>query len=98
GSVELATPIPLLDELKVQFLDNVRMTFFVDAGKIFNSTISDVIYDRPMQAVTAGVGLKIYIPGMGPLSVDYGVPILNPGNTGSTRGYFTFGVGDMMMY
>ncbi|HNW25949.1 MAG TPA: BamA/TamA family outer membrane protein [Candidatus Gastranaerophilaceae bacterium] len=98
GSVELATPIPLLDRLKVQFLDNVRMTFFVDAGKIFNSTISDVIYDRPMQAVTAGVGLKIYIPGMGPLSVDYGVPILNPGNTGSTRGYFTFGVGDMMMY
>ncbi len=98
GSVELATPIPLLDRLKVQFLENVRMTFFVDAGKIFNSTISDVIYDRPMQAVTAGVGLKIYIPGMGPLSVDYGVPILNPGNTGSTKGYFTFGVGDMMMY
>lgn len=98
GSVELATPIPFLDKLKVQFLDNVRMTFFVDAGKIFNSTISDVIYDRPMQAVTAGVGLKVYIPGMGPLSIDYGVPIINPGDTGSTRGYFTFGVGDMMMY
>lgn len=98
GSVELATPVPLLDRLKIQFLENVRLTFFIDAGKIFNSTISDIIYDRPMQAVTAGVGLKIYIPGMGPLSVDYGVPIINPGNTGSTKGYFTFGVGDMMMY
>lgn len=97
GSAELATPIPFLDKLKVQFLDNVRMTFFVDAGKIFNPTVSDIIYDRPMQAITAGVGLKVYIPGMGPLSVDYGIPLTNPGEYGS-KGYFTFGVGDMMMY
>lgn len=95
GSAELATPIPFSDRLKVQFLDNVRMTFFVDAGKIFNPTITDTIYDRPMQAITAGVGLKVYIPGMGPLSIDYGIPLTNPGDTGS-HGYFTFGVGDMM--
>lgn len=95
GSAELATPIPFLDKLKVQFLDNVRMTFFMDAGKIFNKNATDIIYDRPMQALSAGVGLKVYIPGMGPLSVDYGVPITNPGDSGS-KGYFTFGVGDMM--
>lgn len=95
GSMELATPIPFLDKLKVQFLDNVRMTFFVDAGKVFNPTVTDTIYDRPMQAITAGVGLKVYIPGMGPLSVDYGMPLTNPGDSGS-KGYFTFGVGDMM--
>ncbi len=95
GSVELATPIPLLDRLKIKFLDNVRMTYFVDAGKIFNPTVTDVIYDRPMQAITAGVGLKVYIPGMGPLSIDYGIPLTNPGDSGS-KGYFTFGVGDMM--
>lgn len=96
GSVELATPIPLLDKLKVSFLDNVRMTFFVDAGKIFNSTVTDTIYDRPMQAITAGVGLKVYVPGVGPLSIDYGIPLTNPGASGSKNGYFTFGVGDMM--
>jgi len=95
GSMELATPIPFLDRLKVQFLDNVRMTFFVDAGKMFGPTVTDTIYDRPMQAITTGVGLKVYIPGMGPLSVDYGIPIVNPGASGSS-GYFTFGVGDMM--
>lgn len=96
GSAELATPIPFSDRLKVKFLDNVRMTFFLDAGKVFNPTITDTIYDRPMQAITAGVGLKVYIPGMGPLSVDYGIPIVNPGATGSQQGYFTFGIGDMM--
>jgi len=96
GSMEFATPIPFLDKLKVQFLDNVRMTCFVDAGKIFNPTITDTIYDRPMQAITAGVGLKVYIPGMGPLSIDYGIPLTDPGSNGSKNGYFTFGVGDMM--
>ena len=96
GSAEFATPIPFVDKLKMQFLDNVRLTCFVDAGKIFNPTISDTLYDRPMQAITAGVGMKIYIPGLGPLSVDYGIPLTNPGGSGSRNGYFTFGVGDMM--
>lgn len=97
GSAELATPIPFSDRLKAKFLDNVRLTFFVDAGQIFGKNVSDVVYDRPMQAVAAGMGLKVYIPGVGPLSIDYGIPITNPGDSGS-KGYFTFGVGDMMMY
>lgn len=98
GSVELATPIPFSDRLKAKFLDNVRLTFFMDGGQIFNKNISDTLYDRPMYAVAAGMGLKVYIPGVGPLSVDYGIPITNPGASGSKSGYFTFGVGDMMMY
>ena len=96
GSAELATPIPFVDRLKVNFLQNLRMTFWVDAGKVFNPTISSTLYDRPLQAITAGVGLKINIPGVGPLSVDYGFPLTNPGSYGSPNGYFTFGVGDMM--
>ena len=43
-----------------------------------------------------GVGLKFYVPGMGPLSIDYGVPLTNPGSNGNKNGYFTFGVGDIM--
>lgn len=96
GSAELATPIPFVDRLKVNFLQNLRMTFWVDAGKVFNPTISSTLYDRPIHAITAGVGLKITIPGIGPLSVDYGFPLTNPGPNGSDHGYFTFGVGDMM--
>ena len=96
GSVELATPIPFVDRLKVNFLQNLRLTFWVDAGKVFDPTISSVLYDRPIQAITAGIGLKINMPGIGPLSVDYGFPLTNPGPNGSPNGYFTFGVGDMM--
>lgn len=96
GSAELATPLPFVDKLKINFLHNLRVTFWVDAGKVFDPTISSVLYDRPIHAITAGMGLKISIPGIGPLSVDYGIPLTNCGPNGSENGYFTFGVGDMM--
>ena len=96
GSAELATPIPFVDRLKVNFLQNLRITFWVDAGTVFNPTISSTLFDRPNHAITAGIGLKINMPGVGPLSVDYGFPLTNPGPNGNRNGYFTFGVGDMM--
>ena len=96
GSAELATPIPFSDRFKVNFLQNLRLTFWVDAGQVFNPTIASTLYDRPLHAITAGVGLKVTIPGVGPLSVDYGIPLTNPGHYGSKHGYFTFGAGDMM--
>ena len=96
GSAELATPIPFVDKLRLGFLQNLRITFWVDAGTVFNPTISSVIYDRPVHAITAGIGLKINMPGVGPLSIDYGFPLTNPGPNGNRNGYFTFGVGDMM--
>ena len=96
GSVELATPIPFVDKLKLAFLQNLRLTFWVDAGTVFDPTISSIIYDRPLHAITAGVGLKINMPGVGPLSIDYGFPLTNPGPNRNRNGYFTFGVGDMM--
>ena len=96
GSAEFATPIPFLDRTRINFLNNLRFTVWADAGKIFNPSITDQIYDRPLYAVSAGIGLKLYIPGMGPLSVDYGIPLTNPGDNGNRSGYFTFGVGDIM--
>lgn len=96
GSAEFATPIPFLDRTRINFLNNLRFTVWADAGKVFGPTITDTIYDRPLYAVSAGVGLKLYVPGMGPLSIDYGIPITNPGSNGNKNGYFTFGVGDIM--
>ena len=96
GSAEFATPIPFMDRTRIAFLDNIRFTVWADAGKVFDGTVSNTIYDRPEYAVSAGVGLKVFIPGMGPLSIDYGIPLTNPGDSGSKNGYFTFGVGDLL--
>ena len=96
GSAEFATPIPFMDRTRIQFLHNLRFTVWADAGKIFNQSLTDKIYDRPGYAIAAGIGLKLYVPGMGPLSIDYGIPLTNPGSNGNKNGYFTFGVGDIM--
>ena len=96
GSAEFATPIPFMDRTRIAFLNNLRFTVWMDAGKVFDGTVSDTIYDRPMYAVSAGVGLKVFIPGMGPLSIDYGFPLTHSGKNGPDNGYFTFGVGDLL--
>ena len=98
GSAELATPIPFMDKTKFEMLKKMRFTMFVDAGQIFDKTTSSILYDRPLSAISIGVGLKIYIPGVGPLSIDYGLPITNVGAYGSKNGYFTFGTYGMGGY
>lgn len=98
GSAELATPLPWSDRLRWDFIKKMRLTFFVDAGKVYDPISTNILYDRPLQAITAGVGLRMYIPGLGPLSVDYGLPLINPGDYGSKNGYFTFGSGGMNGY
>ena len=96
GSAEFATPIPFMDRTRIAFLNNIRFTLWLDAGKVFDGTITNKLYDRPMYAVSTGVGLKVFIPGMGPLSIDYGIPLTNPGRNGSKHGYFSFGMGDIL--
>jgi len=96
GSVEFRTPIPFIDRLTTNtFLNNIRVATFVDAGKMFNSTITDRLYDRPGYAITAGAGLRLFVPGLGPINLDYGFPLTN--TKGSRNGgFFTFGMGEML--
>ncbi len=96
GSAEFATPIPFMDRTRIQFLNNIRLTAWMDAGKVFSGTVTNKIYDRPEYAVSAGVGMKLFVPGMGPLSIDYGIPLTNAKGGSNSGGYFTFGVGDIM--
>ncbi len=96
GSAEFATPIPFMDRTRISFLNNLRLTAWIDAGKVFDGTVSNIIYDRPMYGVAVGVGLKVFVPGMGALSIDYGIPLTNGGRNTSKHGYFTFGVGDLL--
>ena len=108
GSAELTTPFFFLDRIeKAKFLDNIKLSLFVDAGQLFNGSITNKLYNRPEYGIAGGVGVKLYIPGVGPLSIDYGIPLTNPGDNGNPgipftnvgqgnrRGAFSFGVGDI---
>jgi outer membrane protein assembly factor BamA len=95
GSAELQTPIPFMDRFKYDVLKNLRFAFFIDAGKVFDPTISSKLFDRPNSAIVAGVGLRINIKGIGPISIDYGLPFTHVGQYNSKNGYFTFGTGGL---
>lgn len=95
GSAELTTPFFFLDRIeKAKFLDNIKFSMFVDAGQLFNGSITNKLYNRPEYGISGGIGVKLFIPGVGPLSVDYGIPFTNVGE-GNKRGAFSFGVGDI---
>ena len=94
GSAEFQTPIPFIDRITdAKFLDNIRIAAFVDAGQIYGSTVTNEIYNRPIHAITAGVGVRVFVPGVGPLSIDWGYPLTGV-PAGTSKGAFTFGVGD----
>lgn len=96
GSVEYRTPIPFIDRLTSNsFINNIRLAAFVDAGKVFSQSLADELYDRPGYAITAGAGIRIFIPGLGPVNLDYGFPLTNTKGSRS-GGFFTFGMGDML--
>ena len=92
GSAELQTPIPFFDRFKYEILKNMRFAFFVDTGKVFDPTLTSNLYDRPLSAVTAGIGLRINIPGVGPISIDYALPFTHTGQFNPNGGFFTFGM------
>ena len=96
GTAEIRTPIPFMDRLTTNtFLNNVRLAAFVDAGTIFGDTLTNKLYDRPGYAITAGVGLRVFIPGLGPINLDYAIPFTNTGGKDRSNGFFTFGMGEM---
>ncbi len=96
GSAEARVPIPFIDRLTSNsFLNNLRLAAFVDAGTIFGESIGSKVYDKPGYAITAGVGLRVFIPGIGPINLDYGIPITNTCGMDRKSGFFTFGMGEM---
>ena len=96
GSVEYRAPIPFIDRLTSNsFLNNLRLAAFVDAGTLFDRTTGSRVYDKPGYAITAGVGLRVFIPGLGPINLDYGIPLTNTQGMKRSSGFFTFGMGEM---
>lgn len=96
ASAEYRVPIPFIDRLTSNsFLNNLRLAAFVDAGTLFNETTGTKVYDKPGYAISAGIGLRVFIPGLGPINLDYGIPLTNTAGVNRSSGFFTFGMGEM---
>ncbi len=95
ASAEYRTPIPFLDKVtRINFIRNMKLAAFVDAGTLFRETFSNQLYNRPGYGITTGMGVRLAIPGLGPIRVDYGYPLTYVGAGNKRSGKFTFGFGD----
>ena len=75
-------------EYTYPIMDKIRGAVFYDTGFVnpgfFDMGLSQIASD-------AGLGLRLDLP-IGPVRLDYGIPIQNPHNT-STTGQFNFSIG-----
>lgn len=95
GSAEIRAPLPFIDRFKkIPMVDSIRTALFVDAGQIYQNSVSDTLFDRPGYGISAGAGLRVNIPAVGPVRIDYGIPLTDVGNYYSKSGRFNFGFGE----
>jgi outer membrane protein insertion porin family len=75
-------------EYSLPIIERLRFAMFYDIGNVQAQSFS---YNMTDYADNWGVGLRINLP-IGPLRLDYGIPITHPSYVGS-GGRFQFGVG-----
>ncbi|EKE03031.1 MAG: Surface antigen [uncultured bacterium] len=94
ATAEFRTPIPFIDQITdINFFRDMRAAFFMDAGSVFRETLTNEIFNRPGYGISVGTGLRVNVPGLGPIRVDYGYPLTYVG-AGNKKGRFTFGFGE----
>ncbi|MDX2084780.1 MAG: BamA/TamA family outer membrane protein [Candidatus Melainabacteria bacterium] len=97
GSAELRTTVPFIDRVeklnKIPMLKSLRTVFFVDAGSLFNESVSNSLFQRSGYGYSMGMGVRLTVPGLGPIRVDYAIPLAGGGPGGRYERRFNFGVG-----
>lgn len=93
GSAELRTKVPLWGKLKeIPVINSMTTAFFVDAGQLVEqATLTGGDFEQDGFGASIGAGLRFNIPGVGPIRVDYALPVAG-GNSNYYR-RFNFGVG-----
>lgn len=92
ASAELRTKLPFLAKLKsLPMLDTFQGALFADAGTLVGQPSSDDAFGRSGMGMSVGAGIRLNMPGVGPIRIDYALPLANSDSTFVQR--FNFGVG-----
>jgi len=92
GSAELRTKLPFLKMIKkYPVYDMLQGALFADAGYLFNEADTNELFDRPGHGFSVGAGLRMNLPAVGPLRIDWATPI---GDAGGSKRNLNFGVGN----
>jgi outer membrane protein insertion porin family len=101
GSLELRSRLPLPKSAPgtkqnafVRALDkNVKAVAFFDAGAVSGNSLVNNFYQRGTMGTSVGVGLRLQVPMLGLVRLDYGYPIVSTA-MGRLIPRFTIGFGD----
>jgi outer membrane protein insertion porin family len=92
GSAELRAKVPLFGKLKtIPVLNTLTAVGFVDAGTLMGESDLNKIFNRPGNGLATGFGVRFNMPGVGPIRIDYAIPLTGKGDY--TR-YWSFGIGE----
>lgn len=91
GSAELRAKIPFRGKLaQIPVLNSLSTVLFADAGTLIGQSDINDQFDRNGLGASVGAGIRLNMPGVGPIRIDYALPI------GGNKDYirrFNFGVG-----
>lgn len=97
ATAELRTRLPFLrssDNKFAKAIDkHVRGVFFFDAGQVYGNSSTNSLLSRAGFGASTGVGLRINLPMIGMIRVDYGMPLVSTLLGGMTP-RITVGFGD----
>lgn len=91
ASAELRSKVGFLKRFKrFPVYDMTQVALFADAGKLFDEALSNEDFGRPGYGFSVGAGLRVNLPTMGPIRIDWAKAL---GDTGGFSRSINFGVG-----
>jgi outer membrane protein insertion porin family len=92
SSAELRTKIPAIGKMKnIPVLNSLTAATFLDAGTVLGGSSLNSQFNRTTRGVSTGLGIRVNMPGVGPIRIDYAIPLM--GRSSYLR-HWNFGVGE----
>jgi len=95
ATAEIRRKIPFLGDSQVgKFIDkHVKAATFLDFGQVSGNSLSNNLLSRSSMGAAVGVGLRVKIPMVGLVRLDYGLPLISSA-LGHMTPRFTVGFGE----
>jgi outer membrane protein assembly factor BamA len=77
-------------------IKDTKLVLFNDLGLVAGQGRLNSLYDRRSIAASIGAGLELNIPFLGPLRLDYGIPLMRVDNKSFWSGRFHINVGSQL--
>jgi outer membrane protein assembly factor BamA len=92
NTAELAIPL----EVPNNPIGDLKLVGFTDVGLALGNERQNELFNREDFLASFGVGLEINVPFVGPMRVDYGIPLIRPGDASFFSGRVTVNVGNQL--